>query len=125
MDVVLTRHVAVLAAIAALLGPISLAQAQSDERMELMRGGAQKKGIYNIFGFDGTGLGRTTVSYQTKYPAGTIVVDTVARQLFLVQGNGSALRYGIGVGRSLLGILIELIATRTWNSRLFYIAKYV
>src|ERR1700733_7067235 len=100
MDVVLTRHVAVLAAIAALLGPISLAQAQSDERMELMRGGAQKKGIYNIFGFDGTGLGRTTVSYQTKYPAGTIVVDTVARQLFLVQGNGSALRYGIGVGRA-------------------------
>jgi lipoprotein-anchoring transpeptidase ErfK/SrfK len=100
MDVVLTRSVATLVAIAALLGPVGFAQAQSDERQELLRGGAQKKGIYNIFGFDGTNLGRTTVTYQSKYPAGTIVVDTAARQLFLVQANGTALRYGIGVGRA-------------------------
>ena len=99
MKPVLTRYFAVVAAIAALLGPISLAQAQTDERLELLRGGASKKGVYNIFGLDGTGLGRTTVSYQTKYPPGTIVIDTSARQLFLIEGNGSALRYGIGVGR--------------------------
>jgi lipoprotein-anchoring transpeptidase ErfK/SrfK len=99
MEPVLTRYAVTLAAIAALLGSVSLAPAQSDERIELMRGGASKKGVYNVFGLDGTGLGRKSVSYQTKYPPGTIVVDTAARQLFLVQGSGSALRYGIGVGR--------------------------
>ncbi len=97
----LTRRVAIVAAIAALLGPVGLAQAQSDnEQQEMLRGGATKKGIYNIFGLDGTGLGRTTVSYQSKYPPGTIVVDTGKRQLYLIEGSGSALRYGIGVGRA-------------------------
>jgi lipoprotein-anchoring transpeptidase ErfK/SrfK len=99
MELVLTRCAATLAAIAVLLGSVNLAQAQSNERMDLLRGGASKKGVYNIFGLDGTGLGRTTVSYQTKYAPGTIVVDTTARQLFLIEGNGSALRWGIGVGR--------------------------
>jgi lipoprotein-anchoring transpeptidase ErfK/SrfK len=100
MERVLTRHVATVAAIAALLGAAGLAQAQPDsERQEMMRGGATKKGIYNIFGFDGTGLGRTTVRYETRYAPGTIVVDTAERRLYLVQANGSALRYGIGVGR--------------------------
>jgi lipoprotein-anchoring transpeptidase ErfK/SrfK len=96
---VLTRHVAIAAAIAALLGPVTLAQAQDGERQELLRGGATKKGIYNIFGWDGTDFARTTVRYETKYAPGTIVIDTAARRLYLVQGNGSALRYGIGVGR--------------------------
>jgi hypothetical protein len=64
---VLTRLVATVAAIAALLGPVSLAQAQSDnERQEMLRGGATKKGSYNIFGFDGTDLGRTTVRYEAN-----------------------------------------------------------
>ena len=95
------RHVATLAAIAALLGSFSVANAQYDnERMEMLRGGASKKGVYNIFGLDGTGLGRTSVSYPGKYAPGTIVVDTSARWLYLIEGNGSALRYGIGVGRA-------------------------
>jgi lipoprotein-anchoring transpeptidase ErfK/SrfK len=90
-----------MAAIAALLGSFSLANAQSDnERMEMLRGGASKKGVYNLFGLDGTGLGRTSVSYPGKYAPGTIVVDTAARWLYLIQENGSALRYGIGVGRA-------------------------
>ena len=101
MDLVSIRHIAMLAAIAALLGPLSAAKAQSDnERMEMLRGGASKKGVYNLFGLDGTGLGRSTVSYQSKYKPGTIVVDTAARQLYLIEANGTALRYGIGVGRS-------------------------
>src|SRR5262245_23778740 len=100
IELVLIRHVGTVAAIAALLGPISLAQAQSDnEREEMLRGGATKKGIYNIFGFDGTGLGRTTVRYDSKYAPGTILINTAERRLYLVQGGGSALRYGIGVGR--------------------------
>jgi lipoprotein-anchoring transpeptidase ErfK/SrfK len=99
-ELVLTRHVATVAAIAALFGSVGLAQAQSDERQELLRGGAQKKGMYNILGFDGTDFSRTTVRYETKYKPGTIVVDTAQRRLYLIQENGSALRYGIGVGRA-------------------------
>ena len=90
----MTRHVVTVAAIAALLGSISLAQAQSDP--ELLRGGTSKKGAYNIFGFDGTDLGRTTVRYDSKYAPGTIVINTAERWLYLIQENGSALRYGIG-----------------------------
>jgi lipoprotein-anchoring transpeptidase ErfK/SrfK/transposase-like protein len=42
---------------------------------------------------------RTLVDYDTKEPAGTIIVDTPNTYLYLVLGNGKALRYGIGVGR--------------------------
>jgi lipoprotein-anchoring transpeptidase ErfK/SrfK len=94
-------RVAFLVAIVALLGPINVAQAQSDnERMDMLRGGATKKGVYNILGFDGTDLGRSTVHYSTKYPPGTIVVSTSERHLYLGQDGGMALRWGIGVGRA-------------------------
>ena len=39
------------------------------------------------------------VEYHGKETAGTIVIDTPNKFLFLVEGNGRALRYGIGVGR--------------------------
>jgi lipoprotein-anchoring transpeptidase ErfK/SrfK len=42
---------------------------------------------------------RTLIDYYTKEPAGTIIVDTPNTYLYLVLGNGKALRYGIGVGR--------------------------
>ncbi len=42
---------------------------------------------------------RTLVDYYTKEPAGTIIVDTPNTYLYLVLGQGKALRYGIGVGR--------------------------
>jgi lipoprotein-anchoring transpeptidase ErfK/SrfK len=42
---------------------------------------------------------RTTVEYRTREPAGTIIIDTANTYLFLVLGNGQAIRYGIGVGR--------------------------
>ncbi len=97
----LTRPVATVAVIATLLGPVGVAQAQSDnERQDMLRGGSTKKGIYNIFGLDGTGLGRSTVRYDSKYAPGTIVINTSERRLYLIQGGGSALRWGIGVGRT-------------------------
>jgi lipoprotein-anchoring transpeptidase ErfK/SrfK len=43
---------------------------------------------------------RQVVDYRTKEPAGTIVVDTAARHLYLVEANGKAMRYGIGVGKA-------------------------
>jgi lipoprotein-anchoring transpeptidase ErfK/SrfK len=42
---------------------------------------------------------KQTVEYHGREGAGTIVIDTPNKFLFLVQGNGQALRYGIGVGR--------------------------
>lgn len=39
------------------------------------------------------------VYYRTNEPPGTIIISTAERHLYLVQGNGRALRYGIGVGR--------------------------
>jgi lipoprotein-anchoring transpeptidase ErfK/SrfK len=42
---------------------------------------------------------KQVVPYTGKEPAGTIVIDTTQRFLFLVQGDGTAMRYGIGVGR--------------------------
>jgi lipoprotein-anchoring transpeptidase ErfK/SrfK len=39
------------------------------------------------------------VSYAGGEGAGTIVIDTPNKFLYLVQGDGRALRYGIGVGR--------------------------
>src|SRR4029079_1942493 len=83
-----------------LLGAVGVAQAQSDnERQDMLRGGATKKGSYNILGFDGTDFGRTTVRYDSRYAPGTIVINTSELRLYLIQGGGSALRYGIGVGR--------------------------
>lgn len=46
---------------------------------------------------------RRTVSYETSEPAGTIVVDTSQRYLYLVAGGGRATRYGIEVGREGFG----------------------
>ncbi len=43
---------------------------------------------------------RRTVAYQAPEKAGTIVVDTHNRYLYLVNGDGTAMRYGIGIGRA-------------------------
>jgi len=45
-------------------------------------------------------LRRQVVSYPTSEPPGTIVIDTAHTFLYLTLGNGTAIRYGIGVGRS-------------------------
>jgi lipoprotein-anchoring transpeptidase ErfK/SrfK len=42
---------------------------------------------------------RQMVYYRTTEAPGTIIVQTSERFLYVVQGNGRALRYGIGVGR--------------------------
>src|SRR5262249_44790203 len=43
---------------------------------------------------------RTLVDLNTKEPpAGTIIIATPNTYLYLVLGNGKALRYGVGVGR--------------------------
>lgn len=42
---------------------------------------------------------RQMVLYRTTEPPGTIIVHTSERFLYLVQGNGRAMRYGVRVGR--------------------------
>jgi len=44
-------------------------------------------------------LKKQLVDLATKEPAGTIIIDTGNTYLYLVLGNGKAMRYGIGVGR--------------------------
>ena len=63
--------------------------------------GGSPKSRWTLFG--GTSytnaIPRTTVSYPGNHKPGTIIVNTTERRLYLVQGGGQALRYGIGVGR--------------------------
>jgi lipoprotein-anchoring transpeptidase ErfK/SrfK len=42
---------------------------------------------------------RVTVPAPTGYKSGTIIVNTIERRLYLIQPDGTALKYGIGVGR--------------------------
>ncbi len=42
---------------------------------------------------------KQVVDYDGNEPPGTIVINTPEKFLYLVQENGTALRYGIGVGR--------------------------
>jgi len=42
---------------------------------------------------------RQVVDYRTNEAPGTIIIDTPNTYLYLVLGNGKAMRYGIGVGR--------------------------
>jgi lipoprotein-anchoring transpeptidase ErfK/SrfK len=42
---------------------------------------------------------RQVVFFRSSEPAGTVVIHTSERFLYVVQGNNRALRYGIGVGR--------------------------
>jgi lipoprotein-anchoring transpeptidase ErfK/SrfK len=55
--------------------------------------------IGRLFGFSASPIPRSVVSYPTKLKPGSIVVSTSERRLYLVLGNGEALKYGIGVGR--------------------------
>ncbi len=44
-------------------------------------------------------VAREQVRFHEQLPAGSLVVDTSERRLYFVHGDGTAMRYGIGVGR--------------------------
>jgi lipoprotein-anchoring transpeptidase ErfK/SrfK len=46
---------------------------------------------------------RRVVSYPSNEPPGTIIIDPQNHYLYLVQGGGQAIRYGVGVGRQGFG----------------------
>ena len=111
-----------LLAFVALLGGTAASHAQGVDMREMMGGGGPsfyrygnsgyqqgygggryyQGGGYQGGGYYGGGGGpipRQTVSYPGNYAPGTIIVNTAERRLYLVQGDGTALQYGIGVGR--------------------------
>jgi lipoprotein-anchoring transpeptidase ErfK/SrfK len=46
-----------------------------------------------------TAIPRETVTYNSRYAPGTILVDTRERRLYYVLSSTQAIRYGVGVGR--------------------------
>ena len=92
----MTRALALLFAVVAVLACAGQARAQERDMREIMGGGP------NFRGGGGGGsspIARTTVNFNGNYAPGTIFISTSERRLYLVLANGQALRYGIGVGR--------------------------
>jgi lipoprotein-anchoring transpeptidase ErfK/SrfK len=87
-------------ALAALIGSFDFAKAQADdERFWMLGGGSPRGKNFNLFGFGGTDTTKSRVSYSGHERPGTIVINTAERKLYLVEDGGTALQYGVGVGR--------------------------
>jgi len=70
--------------------PVSLAALPPDEQPEADQGGEAQLA---------PNLRRQEVTFVTKEPPGTIVVDTPNTYLYYILGNNRAIRYGVRVGR--------------------------
>ncbi len=70
----------------------------SSKYAEVIDGGHTLPAI-DVSGIDPAML-RQRVDYRTRESVGTVVVDTAARHLYLIEGDGKAMRYGIGVGKA-------------------------
>jgi lipoprotein-anchoring transpeptidase ErfK/SrfK len=93
----------VVAGCLALIAALSVAPHYADANTmlleEILSGGAPRgRASGGLFG-GSSPISRSTVSYAGHELPGTIVINTSERRLYLVVGNGQALRYGIGVGR--------------------------
>ena len=66
--------------------------------------GSTLDGGHNVPAIDITNMDRelmrTEVAWKGNEKPGSIVVNVPERRLYLVQGGGKAMRYGVGVGRS-------------------------
>jgi lipoprotein-anchoring transpeptidase ErfK/SrfK len=97
---------------ALLLAATSQAQAQWFDSRGIMSGGPM------FFGRGASPIPREMVYYPANYAPGTIIISTPERRLYLVLGNGRALRYGIGVGRDGFrwGGVHRISAKKEWPS---------
>ena len=96
----MTRALALLIAALTMLAGAGQARAQSffffdDSRSILGGPGFFRPGMPS----GSSPIARATVNFDSNYAPGTIYISTAERRLYLVLGNGQALRYGIGVGR--------------------------
>jgi len=95
------RSLATACLLCALLGPSLPAHAQYLYDPDGRYSGGQTSRRYEFLGgmsYAGA-IKRETVAAPGKYAPVTIIVNTSERRLYLVQDNGTALKYGIGVGR--------------------------
>src|SRR5271166_5400553 len=89
-----------LAKVVALVGlslfssAFACAPARADFFSDLFGGGRGDGRVY------GSAIPRETVPYHGPEKPGTIIVATSERRLYYVLGDGQALKYGVGVGRS-------------------------
>jgi lipoprotein-anchoring transpeptidase ErfK/SrfK len=99
-----SRIVAAVSLMCVLLGPSVSTQAQPMPTYDpdgRYSGGQTTGRRYEFFGgmsYVGA-IKRETVAAPARYAPGTIIVNTTERRLYLIQDNGTALKYGIGVGR--------------------------
>jgi lipoprotein-anchoring transpeptidase ErfK/SrfK len=79
---------------------------------------ARAQGFFDFGGGRSGPIYRTLVSYPVHYRPGTIIVNTSERRLYLILGDGQAIRYGIGVGRDGFrwGGVHRISAKREWPS---------
>ena len=86
--------------------PLLLAACGKQNGFEMFSGGnygAVDDGGFTIPAVDTTvdpDLRRQEVAWRGKEKAGSIVVNVPERKLYLIQGDGRAMRYSVGVGRS-------------------------
>jgi len=77
-----------------------VAQAQSMDPDGRYTGGQTSRRFEFLGGNSYVGaIRRSTVAAPGNYAPGTIIVNTSERRLYLIQDGGTALKYGIGVGR--------------------------
>ncbi|MGA2054880.1 MAG: L,D-transpeptidase [Bradyrhizobium sp.] len=106
----MTRTFAYLAVALMLLAGIAPARATMDDdffgfRRQTQQQPQQQRGVpyygpgSDYFGGGSGPIPRERVSAPVAQPPGSIYISTSERRLYLILGNGEALRYGIGVGR--------------------------
>jgi lipoprotein-anchoring transpeptidase ErfK/SrfK len=118
----LSRFVSAVTLTASLLVGATVAHAQMYDPEGRYSGGNPRPRSGALFGMvGGYGEGpvaRSTVSAPGNYAPGTIVVNTTERRLYLIEEGGSAIRYGIGVGR--IGFTwagtTQVVAKKEWPS---------
>ena len=97
-----SRFVAIPVALSLLCLGVNLAQAQylgdPDGRYSGGQLGTKRYELFGGMSYVGA-IKRQTVSAPGNYAPGTIIVNTTERRLYLIQDGGTALKYGIGVGR--------------------------
>jgi lipoprotein-anchoring transpeptidase ErfK/SrfK len=95
----MNRLLAILAVATAFVALAEPARAQVEDP-DLLFGGSPANKRYQFFsgGYAGA-VSRTTVNFPGDYKPGSIYINTAERRLYLILGNGQAIRYGIGVGR--------------------------
>jgi lipoprotein-anchoring transpeptidase ErfK/SrfK len=118
----MTRAFAVLFAAVMVLAGAGQTRAQGfpnfffDDSRDIMGGGP---GFFRPGMPSGSSpIPRTTVMFNAGYAPGTIYINTAERRLYLVLGNGQAIRYGIGVGRDGFrwGGVHRISAKKEWPS---------